>query len=137
MRSLTRLILAAVWLVPSLALADQPVIISTPTTPTTVATTIEILSPAEYGMAKPAKFPSSNRPNAHLGDPTLQPRTYREPFQTMLNEHINAPSGCNSPLGCGTLYSEFKFVFGSCRQFFGTGDSIPGTVFTPHNRQNR
>ena len=134
MRSLTQLLFGAILMVPGVALADQPVIISTQPT---VATTVEILSPSEYGMAKPAKFPSEGRPNAHLGDMTIRPRPYREPFQTMLNEHIGAPSGIINPIGSGTFYTDFKFMFGSCRQFFGTSDSAPGTVFTPFNRQNR
>ena len=133
MRSMSQMILASLLLVPGLAAAQQPV----PTSISSAPAVVETLSPAEYGLAKPAKFPSSNRPNAHLGDPTIYPQTFKEPFQSKLNRHINAPSGCDNPLGCGNLYSEFKFLFGSCKQFFGTGESAPGTVFTPTNRQNR
>ncbi|WP_020475279.1 hypothetical protein [Zavarzinella formosa] len=126
---MTKFLLGAVFLFPGLAAAQGPLILPTPQS--------NVLPPAMYGEAKPAKFPSSNRPNAHLGDPTLVPQIMSEPYQSIYNRHINAPHGTPTPIGCSTFYTEFKFVFGSCRQFFGTGDSTPGTVFTPYNRDPR
>ena len=34
--------------------------------------------------------------------------------------------GCNNPLGCGNLYTECKFIFGGCRDFFGTDAASAG-----------
>ena len=41
-------------------------------------------------------------------------------------DHIRAPYGVPTPLGCGNLWTEYKFVFGSCRQYFGTGQASTG-----------
>ncbi|HKA06207.1 MAG TPA: hypothetical protein VKD71_03040 [Gemmataceae bacterium] len=40
--------------------------------------------------------------------------------------HECAPDGCPKPIGCGNHWTEFKFIFGSCRQFFGTAGSAIG-----------
>ena len=34
--------------------------------------------------------------------------------------------GCNNPQGCGNLYTECKFLFGGCRDFFGTDAASAG-----------
>jgi hypothetical protein len=130
MRALTNIVFGVLMMAPGLAVAQGPEVVPVPDA--------NYLPPSLYGEAKPAKFPSSGRPNAHLGDLTVVPRTFKNPmFEATHVRHINAPDGCPSPLGCGTAYTEFKFVFGSCRQFFGTGGSAPGTVFTPYNQGYR
>jgi hypothetical protein len=40
--------------------------------------------------------------------------------------HECAPDGCPKPIGCGNHWTELKFIFGSCRQFFGTGGASVG-----------
>ena len=40
--------------------------------------------------------------------------------------HECAPDGCLKPIGCGNHWTEKKFIFGSCRQFFGTAWSTVG-----------
>jgi hypothetical protein len=52
--------------------------------------------------------------------------------QLLWDQHECAPDGCIKPLGCGNLWTEIKFVFGSCRQFFGTAESTVG-----HHRNTR
>ncbi len=41
-------------------------------------------------------------------------------------QHICAPDGCLKPIGCGNFWTTKKFIFGSCRQFFGTAESAEG-----------
>ncbi len=41
-------------------------------------------------------------------------------------QHICAPDGCPRPIGCGNFWTTKKFIFGSCRQFFGTAESVDG-----------
>jgi hypothetical protein len=41
-------------------------------------------------------------------------------------EHNCEPDGCPTPVGCSNPWTEFKFVFGSCTQFFGSGDATRG-----------
>jgi hypothetical protein len=52
--------------------------------------------------------------------------------QLLWDAHECAPDGCIKPLGCGNLWTEIKFIFGSCRQFFGTAESTVG-----HHRNTR
>jgi hypothetical protein len=52
--------------------------------------------------------------------------------QLLWDQHECAPDGCIKPLGCGNLWTEIKFIFGSCRQFFGTAESTVG-----HHRNTR
>jgi len=40
--------------------------------------------------------------------------------------HRYEPDGVPRPIGAGNAYTEFKYVFGSARQFFGTGDASEG-----------
>ena len=47
-------------------------------------------------------------------------------WQLWLDEHNCAPDGCPKPIGCGNAWTEWKFVFGSCRQFFGSAQSTVG-----------
>ena len=35
--------------------------------------------------------------------------------------HNCGEDGCPNPLGCSNFHLEFRFIFGSCRSFFGTG----------------
>ena len=34
--------------------------------------------------------------------------------------------GCPEPLGCSNFWTENKFFFGSCKQYFGTGNAAAG-----------
>jgi hypothetical protein len=47
-------------------------------------------------------------------------------WQLWADEHNCAPDGCPKPIGCGNFWTEKKFIFGSCRQFFGTAQSTVG-----------
>jgi hypothetical protein len=38
---------------------------------------------------------------------------------------------CPNPIGCGNFWTESRFIFGSCRSFFGTGTSASGCC-PPH-----
>jgi hypothetical protein len=50
----------------------------------------------------------------------------RTGLRQWLVNHRHEPDGCPLPSGCGNAYTDFKFAFGSCRQFFGTGDAAQG-----------
>ncbi|MEZ6143094.1 MAG: hypothetical protein R3B84_21230 [Zavarzinella sp.] len=52
--------------------------------------------------------------------------TYGERLRAAWYVHICAPDGCPTPLGCGNFWTEKKFIFGSCRQFFGTAGASEG-----------
>jgi hypothetical protein len=52
--------------------------------------------------------------------------TYGDHLRAAYLKHICAPDGCTKPLGCGNFWTEKKFLFGSCRQFFGTAESTVG-----------
>lgn len=91
------------------------------------------------GEAKPARFAAPVTPAAFVA-PTPGPTpwtgygmpsgyTYygqRLQVQLWLDEHNCAPDGCPKPIGCGNFWTEKKFIFGSCRQFFGTAQSTVG-----------
>jgi hypothetical protein len=47
-------------------------------------------------------------------------------YQLLWDQHECAPDGCIKPLGCGNFWTELKFIFGSCRQFYGTAESTVG-----------
>ena len=48
----------------------------------------------------------------------LPPPTPR-PYQRVLNSHGMSCASNFNQVGCGNFWSEFRFVFGSCRTFFG------------------
>ena len=87
--------------------------------------------PALVNPANSTAAPSSRRPG-------LVGRFNNLVTRATSPEHRREPDGCPTPIGCGNFYTEFKFVFGSCRQYFGTGDSSRGncstTTVPPPNR---
>jgi hypothetical protein len=85
------------------------------------------------GEAKPVGFFSPDNP-AVIG-PALQP--YPESasyghfaFGARLKARLLysecGPEGCPKPLGCGNHWTELKWIFGSCRDFFGTAGAAAG-----------
>jgi hypothetical protein len=46
----------------------------------------------------------------------------------LIGSHECGPDGCLNPIGCGNFHTDFKFVFGSCRSFFGNAAAIPPLV---------
>jgi len=118
-RQMTKIVIGLILLAPAVAAATDP-----------AQPPAELLHPDAYGESKPAKFPAHAKPNAHIGDFSPHHLTFSERYFEKYKTHICAPDGCPTPLGCGTHYTEHKFVFGSCRQFFGTGDAAVGTTMT-------
>lgn len=57
--------------------------------------------------------------------------------QTWWERHNCAPDGCPTPLGCGNHFTEKKFLFGSCRQFFGSTEGTVGKGYNTVVPQNR
>ena len=55
---------------------------------------------------------------APVGDTAPPPRSTR-PLQRLLNSHGMGCASDFNNLGCGNFHSTFKFIFGSCRTFFG------------------
>jgi hypothetical protein len=47
-------------------------------------------------------------------------------FHEWLAYHRREPNGIPTPVGAGNGWTEFKYVFGSSRAFFGTADSSVG-----------
>jgi len=95
------------------------------------------------GEAKPARFQSQTAPVKTAGFLSLTPGyapwtgaaeappgyTYygqRLQWQLWWDEHNCSPDGCPKPIGCGNAWTEKKFIFGSCRQFFGSAQSTVG-----------
>ncbi|HJZ56069.1 MAG TPA: hypothetical protein VKE74_13970 [Gemmataceae bacterium] len=105
------------------------------------ASTSEVLPPIAYGEAKPAGYavrPPGPIPVSATGCPNGTCNGAGGPaaggsFGTrlgyaLLDENHNcAPDGCPKPIGCGNFWTEWKFIFGSCRQFFGTAGATTGT----------
>jgi len=129
---MARLSLAAAVLtlvVPALGLADGKKPAPSPVIPASM-----------IGEAKPASCNScGNGSGAMVLSPgqtgvySYPPGTFgaRLDRQLWWDEHECAPDGCLKPIGCGNHWTEFKFIFGSCRQFFGTAWSAEG-----HGRTN-
>ena len=87
------------------------------------------------GEAKPAACatcPNARGTNANVQANPFEPNSFagRVYSQTWWDRHNCAPDGCPTPLGCGNHFTEKKFIFGSCRQFFG---STEGTVGKRYN----
>lgn len=95
-----------------------------------------VVKPA--GLSVPAS--SANCPGCGPSTASLFPRqgplaTYQDAGSTFgsrltnqlfWDQHECAPDGCPTPIGCGNFWTEKKFIFGSCRQFFGTASSTAG-----------
>ena len=113
---MSRLLLAVVAaLLPVAAYADGPTV-----------------SPGEAKPARPAVRPAAFLTPSVIppGQPPMMPgyQYYGAHLQAQLwwDQHNCAPDGCPKPIGCGNFWTEKKFVFGSCRQFFGTAESTVG-----------
>lgn len=52
--------------------------------------------------------------------------TIKTHVREWLANHRREPDGIPTPVGCGNAWTEFKFVFGSCKQFWGTSDATEG-----------
>jgi hypothetical protein len=44
-------------------------------------------------------------------------------------DHRYEPDGVPTPVGAGNCFTEFKYVFGSARQYFGTADASVGHLY--------
>ena len=89
--------------------------------------------PVLPGEAKPIGFFSPDNPVIVGPAQTVwpaQPAPHK--FGALLrarlldDNHECAPDGCPKPLGCGNHWTELKWIFGSCRQFFGTAGAAVG-----------
>ncbi len=101
---------------------------------------------ALYGEAKPssscsgckltqASATSSVPGMLYLDQPVAQ-ESYGAYVRHQLkwDRHECSPDGCPKAVGCSNFWSELKFVFGSCRQFYGTAES---TVYHHRNTRHR
>jgi hypothetical protein len=119
----------ALCLVPALATAEPK-----KTDIKKAAGEVRVIPTVAPGEAKPASFSTTPVPApvsiveagpAYYG-PAPGPLTFSARFQAAYNRHIFAPDGCPTPIGCSNHWTEKKFIFGSCRQFFGTAQSAVG-----------
>lgn len=91
-----------------------------------------ILPVAAYGEAKPGKCTTCGDKQATIIPASYavagRPGTFGRQLQAQIwwEEHECAPDGCPTPVGCGNFWTEKKFLFGSCRQFFGTAGGTTG-----------
>jgi hypothetical protein len=95
----------------------------------------QIIPAAMIGEAKPARCSNCGNGSGGLflqpgetavypyGPGTFGARLDRELWS---ENHECAPDGCPKPIGCGNHWTELKFIFGSCRQFFGTAGATVG-----------
>ena len=99
-------------------------------------------SPGEAKPLRPAVKPAQFVAPAPVPPPVLAPAPWVGPvadvppgyqyygqrlqWQLWWDEHNCGPDGCPKPIGCGNFWTEKKFIFGSCRQFFGTAESAVG-----------
>ena len=100
-----------------------------------------VIPAALYGEAKPsscagcgdAQAPHSSPGKLYLDRPGAT-GLYGDHlrYQLMWDQHECSPDGCPKAVGCSNFWSELKFVFGSCRQFYGTAE---GTIY--HHRNTR
>jgi hypothetical protein len=95
--------------------------------------------PARFDV-KPANFVAPSPPPPWTGMVADVPPGYtyygqRLQWQLWWDEHNCAPDGCPKPIGCGNHWTEKKFIFGSCRQFFGTAESTVGHGYGTAIRQ--
>ena len=54
------------------------------------------------------------------------PNDGRSKLRVWLTQHRREPDAIPTPVGTGNAYTQFKYVFGSSRCFFGTADSSFG-----------
>lgn len=89
-------------------------------------------APVSPGEAKPGKCQTCDAPKPAVVPASFatadRPGSFGRELQARLfwDEHMCAPDGCPTPVGCGNLWTERKFIFGSCRQFFGTAGGSVG-----------
>ena len=95
----------------------------------------QILPVAHFGEAKPAACPSCANGSGAIvlrpGQTAIYPYApgsfgARLDAELWGENHECAPDGCPKPIGCGNHWTELKFIFGSCRQFFGTAGATVG-----------
>jgi hypothetical protein len=94
----------------------------------------QVIPASLIGEAKPARCSTCDNGSGGLflrpgetvypyGPGTFGARLDRELWS---ENHECAPDGCPKPIGCGNHWTELKFIFGSCRQFFGTAGATVG-----------
>jgi hypothetical protein len=92
--------------------APSPTTLATPTTPSAACA-----DPVQSSTSGTAASPSP-------------PRSKHEQFKAAWREkianHRVEPDGVPTPIGVGNFWTEFKYVFGSGRQFWGTDEATEG-----------
>ena len=100
-----------------------------------VGATPQVIPASLIGEAKPARCSSCGNGAGAIflrpGETAMYPNgpgTFGARLDRELwwENHECAPDGCPKPIGCGNHWTEFKFIFGSCRQFFGTAGASVG-----------
>lgn len=118
--------LAVLAAVPNLSLAADPA--PAPAQPMVIqsypATTVDSAQSAAYPMKHGRPLP----PGAIPAPPPypVKHETLRTKFLAWRAYHNHEPDGVPTPVGPSSLYTEFKYAFGSARQFFGTAEAAEG-----------
>lgn len=73
------------------------------------------------GVGQAQTPPSAQPPeiSTPAGPENRENRAARGPVQRSLNSHGLGCWSHHTQMGCGSFCSEFRFIFGSCRSFFG------------------
>ncbi len=111
------------------AIGPQPLPAATQLAPTVAPKAAPAAAPAATATAvsAPATGCSTCANTESSGKrPGIVQRFFDRPFFT---NHSCAPDGCPTPVGPGNAWTEFKFVFGSARQYFGDADSSRGHFY--------
>lgn len=71
-------------------------------------------------------IPSSSCPDGTCAESAPRgPAGFGKRIRALFGSHECGPDGCINPIGCANFHTDFRFVFGSCRSFFGTAGAIP------------
>jgi hypothetical protein len=103
----------ALLLAPAVTPAGEPVLLGE-------AKPIRLFSPDNHNIVGPAQMVWPQQPPVHHKFGSLLTA------RLMSENHECAPDGCPKPIGCGNHWTELKWIFGSCRQFFGTAEGAVG-----------
>lgn len=80
--------------------------------------------PANFA-ATSGVVPSSSCPDGGCAEGAPRGPLAKKFRSLFIGSHECGPDGCINPIGCGNFHTDFRFVFGSCRSFFGTAGAIP------------
>jgi hypothetical protein len=104
--------------------AQEPPVVANPGAPI-------VTSPATPVLTTPRAAPCCGEAlKAHKAQKAAEggQSNFKQKFLDFVSYHRCEPEGCPKPLGCSNPWTEFKFVFGSCSQYFGSAEATRGVL---------